>query len=43
MGGAARDAFNSTTADQVEAIGMRVLPIAEEMASGRAIRAAAST
>jgi len=34
MAGAARDAFNFTTADHVEAIGMRVLRIAEEMSSG---------
>ena len=34
MGGAARDAFNFTTADYVEAIGMRILRIAEEMSSG---------
>ena len=34
MGGAARDAFDFTTADDVEAIGMRVLRIAEEMSSG---------
>jgi hypothetical protein len=34
MAGVARDAFNFTTADHVEAIGMRVLRIAEEMSSG---------
>jgi len=34
MGGAARDAFNFTTADHAEAIGMRTLRIAEEMSSG---------
>jgi hypothetical protein len=34
MGGAARDAFNFTTADHVEAIGMPVPRIAEEMSSG---------
>ena len=34
MAGAARDAFNFTTADHAEAIGMRKLRIAEEMSSG---------
>ena len=34
MGGAARDAFNFTTADHGEAIGVRILRIAEEMSSG---------
>jgi len=34
MGGAARDAYNFTTADHVEAIGMRILRIAEEISSG---------
>jgi hypothetical protein len=33
MGGAARDAFNLITADDVEAIGMRVLQISEDMRS----------
>jgi len=32
--GAARDAFTFTTADHGEAIGMRILRIAEEMSSG---------
>ncbi|MBP2512190.1 hypothetical protein J3A66_000452 [Sphingomonas sp. PvP018] len=34
MGGAARGAFSFTTADHVEAIGIPVLRIAEEMSSG---------
>jgi hypothetical protein len=34
MGGAARDAFNFNTADHVEAIGIPVPRIAEDMSSG---------